>query len=77
MAIEKSKNLKGLLDQYDKLRRAKFQPSSELYKMPDGSLISAIEYRKIMDKLDFDYKKEIRRLDRGMTYVDTDGYRLD
>ena len=75
--IEHSKNLKSILDKYEVYRKARFQPTSELYKMPDGSLISAIEYRKIMDKLDLEYKKEIRKQDRGMLYVGKDGCRVD
>lgn len=58
----------------DKYTNAPFRTGSELYELPGGVFINTMEYEKEMDKLILQYKRAIRKKERGFEYVDSDLY---
>lgn len=59
--------IKGGLDKY---LNAPFRTGSELYELPDGMFINTMEYEKDVDKLILQYKRALRKKERGFEYVD-------
>ena len=59
-------------NEYQKLKDAEYLAGMELYKLKNGSLITKIEYKRKYEELDLRYKREVRKREKGVKYVDKD-----
>lgn len=59
--------IKNRLETY---MNAPFRTGAELYELPNGIFINTMEYEKEIDKLILQYKRALRKKERGFEYVD-------